>query len=107
MYSLHFKGLCSYNKMTWVVFLLSMFIYAHFAWAVILVLSQLNVEKDMPMMKYGTIDKATERIMIPFILIFGVYPLLLAIWSNILLLSDVMFGKQYEALYSWHRNSLL
>ena len=93
--------------MTWVVFLLSMFIYAHFVWLILLVISQINLERELPMMRYAMIDAATEKIMIPFIMIFGVYPLLFAILSNILLLSDVIFGKAYEALYSWHRNSLL
>lgn len=107
MYSLTVHGLCSYNKMTWVVFLLSLFIYAHFAWLILLVISQIQMEKNMPMLKYSFIDEATKKIMIPFILVLGVYPLLFAILSNILLLSDVIFGTAYEALYSWHRNSLL
>ena len=45
--------------------------------------------------------------MLPPLLMFGVYPILWSMWSLFLLISNLLYGREYETMYSWHRNSIM
>ena len=39
-------------------------------------------------------------------LLFAVYPLILSVFSIVILFNDVLFSKIYGGYLAWHRNSL-
>lgn len=51
--------------------------------------------------------ETSKNLVGPLILLFGLYPIIFAIIAVWMLVSNLLFSRDYEAMYSWHRNSLL
>lgn len=85
---------------------LALFVYANAILFILMVLSVSEVEEIPQALRPLSYD-VSKNLIGPLILTFGIYPIcwaLLAIW---MLVSNLLFSREYEAMYSWHRNSLL
>ena len=106
VFSLSCRGLWSYNILNLYILLLCLFVYAHAVWFGLLLVSS---SQGNFLEKFRIFDKETARslLALPLLLIFGVYPLILSILSFLILLCNLVGGRYYEMMYSWHRNSFL
>ena len=84
--------------------------YAHAVWFSVAMLS-LDHEQAATWVPdfFHPFDTQVARYMmcLPVLLVFSVYPLILAINSLALILLNLICGREYETMYSWHRNSIL
>lgn len=53
-----------------------------------------------------TKQTAFRMLMIPGMILMGIIPMLLALFSLIILICNFIYGREYETVYSWHRNSI-
>lgn len=97
MFSLDFTGLCSHNQLNVWISAIVMFVSLH---AVVEVFILLDFDE---MVDYTSM---ITDIWV-YLFIFGVYPLLLAIFSTMLLVHNLLCDPSYPVMCVWHRNSII
>lgn len=104
--SLDFQGLCSHNIYSFYILMLLLGIYTHVIWFALCLLSTLPSSQLPSALKPFSRHYAFEMVMLPLLLLFSIYPLALSIISLTSLIFNFLFGREYETVYSWHRNSI-
>ena len=83
-----------------------MFLYIHAVWFGLMLVSASEGDFMSFLRKFDR-DTARQLMTLPLLLVVGVYPLILSISSFVVLMCNLMSGRDYEMMYSWHRNSFL
>jgi hypothetical protein len=97
MFSLDFTGLCSHNTLNLWISSLVCFILVH---AIVEVVILVDPED---LVDYTSVITKTW----PVMMVFAVYPLVLAILSVLLLVHNLLFDASYPVMCVWHRNSII
>jgi hypothetical protein len=97
MYSLDFTGLCSHNTLNVWISGLVLLILAHAILEIFIILDFDHLVDYTSMI---------TEFWLPM-LIFSVYPLILAILSTTTLLQNLLFDPNYPVVCVWHRNSII
>lgn len=97
MYSLDFSGLCSHNKLNVWITALFVFVGLHACVEVIILVD--------PDQFVDFTDMITDVWVCMFV--FGVYPLVLAVTSTLMLAHSLLFDPAYPVMCVWHRNSII
>ena len=88
------------------IVLLSLIVYATAILFILMVFSVAGVD-TIPQLLRPLSYETSKNLVGPLILLFGLYPIAFALIAMWLLVSNLLFSRDYEAMYSWHRNSLL
>jgi hypothetical protein len=105
-FSLDSSYLCSFNIFSLYMIAMSVLVYAHAVWFTLIAFSLEDNPEVSGVFHPFTKQQAYSMVMLPPLLILGLYPLFLALCSIVCLISNFIFGREYETVYSWHRNSI-
>lgn len=86
--------------------LLILGIYLHVIWFGLSLFSTYPDSTLPSALKPFSPELGFDMVMLPLVLLFSIYPLGLSIISLISLIFNFLFGREYETVYSWHRNSI-